>query len=76
METGTKESAARGRKRMFTLWGQHKTKCCRSEANIHLKLEQVSWNISRRVLLNNAFQTEIVKEQFSDFSLSMLVKRL
>lgn len=41
--------SCQGRKRMFALWVQHRTKCCRKEANtFSLKLE-VSWNMSRRV---------------------------
>lgn len=51
------------------------TKRCRSEVNIHLKLQQVTWSCVQDSLTEQCFP-EIVKDQISGFFFSVLIKRL
>ena len=72
METGTKESAALGRMRMFTLQGQHEAQ----EWSQHPP-QALAGNMEYVLdSLIEQYFPEIVKDQISDFSLSVLVKRL
>ena len=64
METGTKESAATGRMRMFTLWGQHKAQQEWSQHPPHTlagNLDYVPASLTEQCF------PEVVKGQISDF---------
>lgn len=71
METGTRELAAMGKMRMFTLWGYRKAQ---QEWSQHLPHSLVGNLDYKTVSLTKQCFLEIVKDQISDFSLSTLVK--
>lgn len=50
-------------------------KCCRSEANIHLKFQQVTWTMFRLAWLNRTFQ-KLSRTNSQEFSYPVLVKEV
>ena len=65
------ETDTMGRMRMFTLWGQHKAQQEWSQHLLHTLVGNLDYTPAS---LTDLCIPEIVKDQISDFSLSMLIK--